>query len=954
MSRFEVEKKISDFWEENKFFEKSVSMRPIDKQYVFYDGPPFATGLPHYGHILGLTSKDVFPRYWTMKGYRVERRWGWDCHGLPIESIAEKELGIKNKKEIEAMGVDKFNEFCRSKVFFFEKEWKKTVRTMGKWIEFDNSYKTMDNTYMESVWNIFKTLYDKKYIYEGKKILMYCPHCQTPLANSEIAMDNSYRDVTEKTATVAFKVKGKEDEFILAWTTTPWTLIGNVALAVNPELDYVKIDVFGKKFILAKELITNFFLHYELIEEFKGSKILGLEYDPLYEMNLNGKKGHYIIDGGKDVTAVDGTGIVHMAIYGEFDYQMIRKYDLPIIQHIGNDGTLIEGPKNWLGKWFKKVDADVLGDLQDRGILIEEKSYNHSYPFCYRCETPLIYNAVDSWFVDITKVKPQLMKSAESINWYPENIKEGRFKYILETAPDWSISRNRFWATAIPVWKCEKCNNVKVIGSVDELKQNAVEKLEGEVDLHKHIVDKIQLKCSCGATMNRIPEVLDCWFESGSMPYAAKHYPFENQEWFETNFPCDFISEYIAQVRAWFYYMHVLSTLLFDKAPFKSVVVSGTVLASDGTKMSKSKGNFPDPNKIFETYGADSLRLYLMSSALMRAEDLNFIEDNVKEMHRKVVMILANVKNFYELFSATGIDPANDSSTNILDKWMISKTNNLVKNATKYYDDYNTINLCAEIVGFIDDLSTWFVRRSRDRFKSDDENEKNTAITTLAYTLTNLSKVMAPIAPFISEEVYQSLKKSCVDLKDSVHLDDWPKYNGKLIDADLEKTMVVVREICSKALDERKKSNIPIRQALGELSFSGAKIKLSEELLEIIKDELNVKKIIQGSLSEKENSEVIVTLDTKITPELLREGISRELIRKINDYRKELNLTIKNKISLTIETSDDTIKQSVSEFSSEIKKSVQAIEIVQNACSSDRVKEVELNKAKIKLQIDLV
>ena len=643
-----------------------------------------------------------------------------------------------------------------------------------------------------------------------------------------------------------------------------------------------------------------------------------------------------------------------MAIYGEFDYQMIRKYDLPIVQHIGKDGTLIEGPKNWIGKWFKKVDDDVLGDLQDRGILIEEKSYTHSYPFCYRCETPLIYNAVDSWFVDITKIKPQLMKAAETINWYPENIKEGRFKYILETAPDWSISRNRFWATAIPVWKCDKCGEIKVVGSVAELKQNAVEKLEGEVDLHKHVVDKIHLKCSCGEVMNRIPEVLDCWFESGSMPYAAKHYPFENQEWFKTNFPADFISEYIAQVRAWFYYMHVLSTLLFGKAPFKNVVVSGTILASDGTKMSKSKGNFPDPEKIFETYGADSLRLYLMASALMRAEDLNFFEENVKEMHRKVVMILANVKNFYELFSATEIDPNNDSSTNILDKWMISKTNNLVKNATKYYDDYNTINLCSEIITFVDDLSTWFVRRSRDRFKSDDVKEKNQAITTLAFTLTNLSKVMAPIAPFISEEVYQSLKKSCNGLKESVHLDDWPLFNEKLIDNDLEKTMLVVREVCSKALDERKKANIPIRQALGKLSFSGAKINLANELLDLIKDELNVKEVIQGELSDKDNLELVVTLDTTITPELLREGISRELIRKINDYRKELKLTIKNKINLIIETNDDTIKQSVNEFSSEIKKSVQAIEIVQNTCTSDKAKEVELNKAKIKLQINLV
>jgi isoleucyl-tRNA synthetase len=949
MSRFEVEEKISEFWEKNCIFEKSVQQRPLDKQYVFYDGPPFATGLPHYGHILGLTSKDVFPRYWTMKGYRVDRRWGWDCHGLPIENIAEKELGIKNKKDIEVMGVTKFNEFCRSKVLFFAGEWKKTVRKMGKWIEFDNSYKTMDNTYMESVWHIFKDMYDNGFIYEGKKVLLYCPHCQTPLANSEIAMDNSYKNVTEKTATVAFKLKGKDDEYFLAWTTTPWTLIGNVGLAINPELDYVKIDVFGKKFIMAKELVGNFFKHYDVLEEFKGNKIIGIEYEPLYEVDTKGKKGYYVIDGGENVTSADGTGIVHMAIYGEFDYSMIKKYDLPIVQHVANDGTLVMGPEQWKGKWFKKVDSEVIGDLQDRGILIDAKEYTHSYPFCYRCETPLIYNAVSSWFVDITKVKEKLIEKAKDINWYPEHIKEGRFKYILETAPDWSISRNRFWATSIPVWKCEKCKSNKIIGSVKELKENAIEKLPAEVDLHKHIVDEVHLNCKCGGKMTRIPEVLDCWFESGSMPFAAKHYPFENKDWFNTNFPADFVSEYVAQVRAWFYYMHVVSVLLTGKIPFKNVIVSGTVLASDGTKMSKSKGNFPDPNKIFETYGADSLRLYLMSSPLMRAEDLNFIEDNVKEMHRKVIMILSNVKSFYDLFAAHGVNACDSSSQNILDKWMISRTNELVRNATKYLDDYDTITLSAEIVDFVDELSTWFVRRSRDRFKSEDAKERNEAITTLAYTLNNLAKVMAPITPFIAEEVYESLRKSCINMQESVHLESWPVADEKLISAEINENMDAVRLVSSKALDERKKANVPIRQALGGLVIEGKLPKLSEEYLGLVKDELNVKKVEQN-VSE---GELRVVLDTKITPELLREGVSRELIRKINDLRKEMNLTIKDKVSICIETEDALLKESISEFSGEIKHSVQAKEITIAKCA-ENAKEFEIQKAKLKIVITVI
>src|SRR3989344_3061269 len=531
MGHKEREETISTFWEKNKIFEKSVEQRPKNKQYVFYDGPPFATGTPHYGHILGLTSKDLFPRYWTMKGYRVERRWGWDCHGLPIENIAEKELRIKEKKNIEEMGIAKFNEFCRSKVLDFASEWKKTVRRMGKWIEFDNSYKTMDNNYMESVWHIFKKLYDEKYIYEGKKILLYCPRCETPLAASEIAMDNSYKEVTEKSAIAKFKLKKEKDTYLLAWTTTAWTLLGNVALAINENLVYVKIKVGNEKYIIAKDRLVEIEQKYDIIDEFKGKKLLGLEYEPLYHIPSD-KKGHYIINGGDQVTSSEGTGVVHMAIYGEFDYEMIKKYDLPIIQHLDKQGKVISGHQDFIGLYFKKADGEVLKDLENRNLLYASKNYQHSYPFCYRCDTPLFYNAVDSWFVSIQKIKKELLKKNKEINWYPGYIKEGRFKNILETAPDWSISRNRFWATSIPVWKC-KCGNIKVIGSVEELRKNAIGKLPKGIDLHKHIVDKIHLKCDkCKNIMDRIPEVMDCWFESGSMPYAAKHYPFENKEWF--------------------------------------------------------------------------------------------------------------------------------------------------------------------------------------------------------------------------------------------------------------------------------------------------------------------------------------------------------------------------------------------------------------------------------------
>jgi isoleucyl-tRNA synthetase len=888
MSRQEIEEKISDFWEKNNTFTRSVEERPVEKQYVFFDGPPFATGTPHHGHILGLTSKDVFPRYWTMKGYRVERRWGWDCHGLPVETIVEKSLGIKDKQEIEKMGVDKFNEEAKNKVLHYVSEWKKTVRTLGKWIDFDNSYKTMDQTYIESVWNIFKKFYDEKYVYEGKKILLYCPRCETPLAKSEIQMDNSYKDVNEKTATVGFKLKNN-DEYLLVWTTTPWTLIGNVAIAINPKLDYVKVDVFGKKFIVAKELVEKNFSHFEIIERVDGNELLNLEYEPLYKVNTDGKKGYYVVDGGDNVTSEDGTGLVHMAIYGEFDYEIIKKHNLPIIQHVGNNGLLVDGPEQWKGSWFKKIDADILEDLYSKGLLLDSKEHTHSYPFCYRCDTPLIFNAIDSLFIDIQKLKPRLIKNAKNINWYPKDIVK-RFDNIIETAPDWNISRNRYWATAIPIWKCD-CGKEKVIGSVEELKKEAIEEVQNNLDLHKHVVDKIHLKCDCGKEMSRISEVLDCWFESGAMPFAAKHYPFENNDWIQNNYPADFVSEYIAQVRAWFYYMHVIGTFMKDNIPFKNVIVSGTILAKDGSKMSKSKNNYTDPNVLFNLYGADAMRFYLMSSQLMRAEDLNFIDDNVKDVYRRVIMTLSNVKRFYELFKQDIV--VDDSSENVLDKWILSKIHKLIKNSTKNLDEYNTNVVCAEVLEFVEDLSTWYIRRSRDRFKEKDSD----AIKTVSFVLENLSKVIAPIMPFISEEIFQTLKGTNFEKNNSVHLEEWPVFDETKIDSGLEENMEKVRAVVSNALDKRIKEKIPVKQPLAKVIVSGAKI--PKDLFWLIEEELNIKKV-----ELKEGKELEIELDTVLTPELKAEGAVRELIRSIQSSRKENGLSPGEIVTLDINSSD--------------------------------------------------
>ncbi len=948
----ERELSLVEFWKKNKIFEKSVESRPASKQFVFYDGPPFASGLPHYGQILGLTSKDVFPRYWTMKGYRVERRWGWDCHGLPIENIVEQKLGIKDKKEIEKMGIAKFNESCRSQVLTFVQEWKKTVDRMGKWIEFDTAYKTMDNSFMETVWWIFKKLYDEGYIYEGKKVLLYCPHCQTPLANAEISMDDSYRDITEIAPTVKFRLKDQKNTSLLAWTSTPWTLIANVALAVNEMLTYVKIKVGADHFILVKDRLKDVIKEdYKIVEEFKGKKLLGLEYDPLYHIPSD-RKGHYIINGGSGVSAEEGTGIVHMALYGEFDYEMIRKYNLPVIQHLGTHGKLVLGPEEWLNIWFKDADKHVLADLESRELLYSAGNYTHPYPFCYRCNTPLFYNAVDSWFVDIQKIKKKLIEHNNDIKWYPGHIKEGRFLHILETAPDWTVSRNRFWATAIPVWKCASCNHIEVLGSVEELRKKSIENLPKEVDLHKHIVDKIHLKClKCKNTMQRIPEVMDCWFESGSMPYAAKHYPFENQDWFKKNYPADFVSEYVAQVRAWFYYMHVLGVILFGKAPFRNVVVSGTILASDGSKMSKSKGNFPDPEKIFEQYGADALRFYLMASPLMRAEDLNFNEENVKEVYRKVLMILANVKSFYELFGKDNKILDKPALNHILDRWIISRLQETVQIVTNEFDEYSTNQACQAIAELVEDISTWYVRRSRNRFKSEVKHEKQEALHTLAYVLHVLSKLMAPITPFIAEDIHQMFRKANAKIGESVHLESWPKLEKNLLDKQLNQQMHHARNIVSKVLDQREKAKIPVRQPLSTLLIKGTS--LSEEYLDIIKDEVNVKDIEAKSKLDTGEKEMQIVLDTKITPELLQEGIAREMIRSINGYRRDLDLTINDKIEVYVE-SDQQIEESIAKFREDIQKATQSRKIEFKLPKSIEMKEFKVHNKQLKIGLKVL
>ena len=949
MSYNEKELEIIQFWKDNHIFEKSIEQRPESNPYVFYDGPPFATGLPHYGHILSFVTKDVFPRYWTMKGYRCERRWGWDCHGLPIESICERALDIRQKNEIFEMGLKEFNDFCRSKVLWYTNEWKETVERMGKWIEFDNSYKTMDNTYMETVWYIFKKIYTNGLVYRGKKVLYYCPRCETPLSNSEISMDNSYKDVTEQSVISKFKLKDDPSTFLLAWTTTPWTLIGNVTLAVNSKAVYVKLKVGDEFFILIKDQLNIVKENYEIVEEFTGSKLINEKYEPLYRIsNDPDEKGYYVIDGGDEVLSDEGTGIIHVALYGEFDFEMIKKYNLPQIQHVDEQGKLALGPQEWIGLWFKDLDEEVLEDLTQRNLLYSSEDYTHSYPFCYRCDTPLIYNALDAWFIDIQQIKKKLLKTNEKINWYPKEIAK-RYQNIVETAPDWCISRNRFWATAIPIWECEDCGAVKVIGSIKELQENAVEEVPDNVDLHRHIVDEVHLKCqNCGKVMNRIPEVFDCWLESGSMPYAAKHYPFENMDWFKINFPSDFVSEYVGQVRAWFYYMHVISILLFDEIPFRNVVVNGNILAEDGSKMSKSKRNFPDPNQIIEKYGADALRIYLMSSQLMRAQDLNFKEEIVKQVYRRFNLLLINVLRFYSMIeinvSATNLT----DSTNIMDKWIISVLNELIREVTQRMDDYDTSEVSRLMFSFVEDLSTWYLKNSRNRFKSESESERSSAMNTLSYVLLNLSKILAPLTPFLSEMIYQKLKENNITNIESVHLDSWPNFEDKLINQSMHDKMILTKDIVKRTFELRENAEIPVRQVLQKVTIQG--VNLDEEYRDIISRALNVKEVL---VENSKVDELIIDLDTNITPDLKLEGITRTLIRNLNNCRKKKKLSPSNRINLYISSDNEQVLEALDKYENKIKKSIQADNIINSITEKMEIQKFKIDDDTVEVSLEI-
>lgn len=881
-----MEKDILKFWKDNDVFKRSIAEREGCEEFVFYDGPPFATGLPHYGHIVPGTIKDIIPRYKTMKGYKVERRFGWDCHGLPVEYEMEKELGISGKKAIEDFGIAKFNEACRGIVLRYTNEWESIINRSGRWVDFENDYKTMDPEYMESIWWVMKSLWDKGLVYEGYYILPYCPRCSTVLSNHELAT-GGYKDVHDPAITVKFRVKGAaprlpEKTFFLAWTTTPWTLPSNLALAVGEDIDYALVADGAEHFILAEARIPAYYKEAEsvkIVSRFKGSELKGMEYEPLFEYFADlAAQGAFRIHLADYVSTEDGTGIVHTAPgFGEDDYQTLKGTGVPTVCPIDDECQFTDEVSDFSGIFVKDADKGIIEKLKDEGKLVKREQYLHAYPHCWRCSSPLIYRAISSWFVKIEPVKQSMLNANEQIYWVPGHIKHGRFGKWLENARDWAISRNRFWGNPLPIWRCDSCNDTVCLGSREEVKE-----LSGIYpdDLHKHFVDEIVWSCKkpgCNGKMHRIPEVLDCWFESGAMPYAQVHYPFENREHFEAHFPCDFISEGLDQTRGWFYTLTVLGAALFDKPAFKACVVNGLVLAEDGKKMSKSLRNYSDPVKVMDEFGADALRIFLMDSAATRADDLCYSDDGVRDVVKGILLPLWSAYGFFVTYAnIDGVNPGNTEpqSNNPMDRWILSLCETMVRDVGNAFDAYDMQAAIRPMLDFIDALNNWYIRRSRRRFwRSENDSDKMDAYETLYRVLKRLLLCLSPVAPFITEAIWQNLRKE--DDTESIHLASYPIYEEKWRDEELEWKMAEVRKAVSMGRALRYQHELKIRQPLASVQLVTRDKKEKAVLLEmadIIRDELNVKEVLF-----RDDEEEIVTYSAKANFRVLGKELGKDM-----------------------------------------------------------------------------
>lgn len=883
-----MEEEILSFWKENNTFQKSVENRPVDKLWNFLDGPPFITGLPHYGTLLPSIAKDLFPRFWTMKGYRVRRVWGWDCHGLPAENKVENKLGIKRKKDIEEkIGVKKFIDECKLYVSDVSSEWEWYIDHVARWVDFKHAYKTMDLPYMESVMWVFKQMYEKDLIYKGLRVSLYCPHCSTPISNFEVAMDgDNYQTVTEPGTVYKYKLVD-EDAYLLAWSTTPWTKLVTTALAVNPKLEYSKVSQNNETYILASLTLSMLKGEYTVLERFTGEKLIDKKFEGHFDFfgHEDGKRLFEVV-GADFVTEGDGTGIVTLAAYGEDDLAAMKKENIQAALHLDDEGKFISIVPNWAGQYYLDANEEIDKELEARGLVYTTDPYEHTVPTCWRCHTRLIYAPQNAWYVNIQKLKGQLKETNKYVNWFPNHFKHGRFEKSLEAAPDWCISRSRYFGSPVPVWECENEHRF-VPGSIAELEAASGTKVD---DLHKPVIDEVVVTCKeCSKPAHRVSEVLDSWIEAGSAPYGERHYPFGTETDLAKFFPPDFIVEYTGQIRAWFYVLHVISNSLFETSAFKNVVVNGVILGTDGRKMSKNFGNYPDPKEMLQKYGGDALRLYFMASPVMRGEDIVISEEEYRNQIRATLLPIINIYSFFSMYANTtnwnpSGKPLDTQNLHVLDSWILSRLGTSEKIMTDSLNAYDTATAITALREFVDDWSKWYIRRSRDRVGE-------AFYETTYYVLINFAKLVAPIIPFTAEYLFKRLTTA-----ESVHLQDWPEYNVQYIDQELEKSMAIARSLVEEGHAFRKKNALKVRKPLLNIDLDtheGVE-NISSAIWDVVLDELNIKNVTVGKFHYPK---VPVEVSQK---ELDEEEAVRDLIRTIQQERKTLGLLPGDEIALTV------------------------------------------------------